>query len=63
MPVQIITEASTTLRDLLDAEPLEEVLDPLDDYYVLGRRRGGQPPMFPPKIWNVHERVLQRIPR
>ena len=44
---------------------LDDVLDYIEDYYVLGRRRGrGRTvPMFPVRIWNCYERTLQGLPR
>ena len=46
-------------------EELDPVLDLLEDYYVLGRRRGRgrQPPRYPVPTWNVHHRTLEGIPR
>ncbi len=46
-------------------EDLLPILDYLEDNYIRGRRRGKgrRPPMFPPTIWNCHNRVIAGLPR
>ena len=64
VPVDHVVPAFTDLRDNC-MELLDDVLDLLEDYYVLGRRRGRgrTAPRYPPQTWNVYERTLQGIPR
>ena len=64
VPEDHVANAFMELRENAD-ENLDDVLDLIEDYYILGRRRGRrrQAPRFPPAAWNVRERTLQGIPR
>jgi len=64
VPEDHVANAFMELRENAD-ENLDDVLDLIEDYYILGRRRGSrrQAPPFPPATWNVRERTLQGIPR
>lgn len=46
-------------------ETLDDLLDYIEDYYVLGRRRGKgrQRPRYPVESWNVYDRTLEKCPR
>ena len=59
-----IREAFQLLREQC-VEELDDVLDLLEDYYVLGRRRGrGRGAVrYPIRTWNVFHRTLMGLPR
>lgn len=61
------TDVPAALEDLRTEadQRLDDVLDLVEDYYVLGRRRGrGRArPRFPPDSWNVYQRTLEGAPR
>ena len=63
-PPDQIPTALVELRAVAD-ERIDDVLDLVEDFYVLGRRRGRgrRPPVFPPTKWSVHARVLAGLPR
>ena len=64
VPIPDVRRAFDILKRKVDPG-LAPVLELLENYYVLGRRRGRgrQPPRFPPESWNVHQRVLDGLPR
>ena len=59
-----VQEAFLLLREKC-FETLDDVLDLLEDYYVLGKRRGRgrTAPRYPIPTWNVFERTLQGVSR
>lgn len=65
VPIENLDEALESLTEELQPELLP-MLDWFEDFYV-GRpnRRGGgrRPPMFPPTLWSVYERVTKDIHR
>ena len=64
VPEDYVKQTFMKLREEV-AEELDEVLDLLEDTYIIGRRRGRgrRPPRFPIHTWNVHERTLLGVPR
>ncbi|CAG0883201.1 unnamed protein product [Cyprideis torosa] len=64
VPVADVRTALTKLRSAC-VEDLDDVLDLLEDYYILGRRRGrGRGAVrFPPNTWNVYEATATGVPR
>ena len=64
VPEEHVTAAFMALREAADVQ-MDDVLDLLEDYYVLGRRRGRgrRPPRFPIQTWNVYQRTLDSLNR
>ena len=64
VPTANVPAAYVELREHAD-ERLDEVLDLLEDYYILGRRRGRgrTAPRYPPASWNAYQRTLDGINR
>ena len=65
VPVNHVVRCFETLQDDL---PTPDVLQPVVDYMednCIGRpqRRGRRAPKFPLALWNVHEQVVQDVPR
>ena len=64
VPEDHVVNAFMDLRENSRAE-MDDILDLIEDYYVLGRRRGRgrQAPRYPIQTWNVVDRTLRGVPR
>ena len=64
VPTEHVQAAFLDLRETADKR-LDEVLDLLEDFYIMGRRRGRgrATPRYPIHTWNVYERTIQGLPR
>lgn len=64
VPPQDVPSAFDSLQEHC-LEDLQDVLQLLEIYYVLGKRRGRgrQPPIFKIESWNVYQRTTRGIPR
>ena len=62
-----VNDIKTTFDDLVDKidSKLDSVVAHIHEYYVHGKTVGRKhlDPMFPPEVWNCHERVLKELPR
>ena len=60
VPAEEVRDAFLDLREAADQQ-LDALLDHIEDYYVMGRRRGRgrQAPRFSIDSWNVYERTCQ----
>ena len=64
VPPEHVVDAFQDLREAADHR-LDDLLDLLEDYYVLGRRRGRgrRTPRYPIQSWNVHQQTIDGMPR
>ena len=64
VPPEHVRAAFLDLREAAD-ERLDEVLDLLEDFYIMGRRRGRgrAAPRYPIQTWNVYQRTIEGRPR
>ena len=64
VPPQDVQPAFSYIEDSCDVR-LDGVLNHLEDYYILGRRRGRghRPPRYAIETWNTYELVINGIPR
>ena len=64
VPPEHVQAAFTDLWNVTD-ERLDDIFHLLEDYYIVGRRRGRgrSAPRYPIQSWNVYERTVQGIPR
>ena len=64
IPEDHVVNAFLELRENSRAE-MDDILDLVEDYYILGRRRGRgrQTPRYPIETWNVVARTVRGAPR
>ena len=64
VPPQHVADAFNDLREVAD-QRLDDILDLLEDFYILGRRRGRgrRTPRYPITNWNVYQQTIDGLPR
>ena len=63
VPVNDVIDAFNALAGNADAN-LQPILDHIEDNYIDHMRRGHfRPARFPMSMWNMHDRVLDNLPR